>query len=103
MHASPEEVAGGPHRRGIDIGLREHAPTEQHGDFLGVDLVVFGLATMDRFHIQGVAQDKRQPFLCTQVSEPVPRKDTFDGDANIVSLGRDGLEQSVGTGWHMPV
>jgi hypothetical protein len=33
---------------GIDIGLREHATAEQQGDGLGVDRVVFGLATMDR-------------------------------------------------------
>src|SRR5207249_5025913 len=50
LHPSPEEVPGRPHLRGRDISLREHAPTEQHGDFLGVDLVVFGLATVDCFH-----------------------------------------------------
>jgi hypothetical protein len=34
--------------------LEAHDPTQQYGNFLGVDLVVFGLATMDRFHIEGI-------------------------------------------------
>ena len=50
-----------------------------------------------------MAQDKRQPFLCTQVGKPVPRKDTFDGDDNIVPIGRNSLEQGIGTGLHIPV
>jgi hypothetical protein len=39
---------------------------------------------------------------CTQVGEPGPRQDTFDGDDHLVPRGRDGLEQGVGTGVHMP-
>ena len=38
-----------------------------------------------------------------QVGEPVPRKDTFDSDDNIIPIGHNGLEQSVWTGWHIPV
>jgi hypothetical protein len=101
--ATSEEVPGRPHLRWINLGLRAHAPTEQHGAFLGVDRVVFGLAPMERFHRQGVAQDKRQPFLCTQVGEPVPRQETCDGADHMVPRGRDGLEQGVGTGWYIPV
>jgi hypothetical protein len=84
-------------------GLREHAPTEQHGDLLGVDRVVLRRAPMDGVHRQGVAQDTRQPFLGTQVGEPVPRQETCDGDANMVPIGRKGLEHGIGTGWHIPV
>jgi hypothetical protein len=50
-----------------------------------------------------VAQDQRQPFLGTQVGEPIPCKDTFDGDDPIVPIGRNGLEQGVGTGGHIAV
>ena len=38
---------------------------------MGVELVVFGRATMERFHIQGMAQDKRQPFLRTQIGQNI--------------------------------
>jgi hypothetical protein len=49
---------GPPSLGGIDRGLREHAATQQNGDLLGVDIVVFGLAPVDRFHIQRVPEDK---------------------------------------------
>ena len=103
MRPPPEHVAGRPHGGRIDVGLREHAAAEQHGDFLGVHRVVCGLTPMDRLHIQGVAQDKRQPCLRTQVGEPVPRQDTCDGEDNIVPRRHNGLEQGVGTGLHIPV
>ena len=80
MHAAPEQVAGGPHRGGIDIGLREHAATEQGGNLLGIDLVVFGLTAMDGLHGEGMTEDKRDAFVGTEVGEPVPGEHTFDRD-----------------------
>jgi hypothetical protein len=72
-HAPPQQVPGRTHRGGIDVGLRKHAPAEQHGTLVGVDLVVFGLAAMDRLHRARVPEDQRDPFLSTQVREPGPR------------------------------
>lgn len=46
-----EEVPGGAHAFGIDIGRREGSTPEQNGDLFGVDFVVFGLSTVDGFHI----------------------------------------------------
>ena len=83
MHPAPEQVAGGAHLGGIDIGLWEHAAAQQHGNFLGVDLVVFGLAAMDRFHVERVAQDEGNTFLGAEVGEPVPGEDAFDADDEI--------------------
>jgi len=103
MRPSPEQGAGRPHGGRIDGGLREQATAEQYGDFLGVHLVVFGLTPLDRLPRPGVAQDQRQPFLRTQVGEPVPRNNTFDGDDHIVPLRCNGLEQGVGTGLHIAV
>ena len=40
MRPPPEQVAGCPHGSRRDVGLREHAATRQHSDFLGVDLIV---------------------------------------------------------------
>jgi hypothetical protein len=70
---------------------------------VGVDLVVFGLAAMDRFHIECVPEDKRDPFLSTEVSEPVPGEDAFDGHDHLFPVGRDGLEKRLRTGFHVPV
>ena len=62
VHAAAQYVAGGAHLGGIHIGLREHATAQQHGDFVGVDLVVFRLAAMDSFHIEGMTQDEGIPW-----------------------------------------
>ena len=77
VHAPTQQVAGRAHLGRIDRGLREHPTTQQDGDFLGVDLVVFGLAAMDRFHIEGMTEDKRNTVFSTEVSEPVPGKHAF--------------------------
>jgi hypothetical protein len=73
MHATPEESTGRPHRGGIDIGLREHPAPQQHGDRLGVDRVVLGLAAVERLHIQRVPKDKGNLVLGAEVGEPGPR------------------------------
>ena len=42
-----------------DVGLREHAATQQHSDFLGVDLIVFRALPPWMAFIESVAKDKR--------------------------------------------
>jgi hypothetical protein len=81
----------------------QHAATEQHGDVLGVDRVVCGLATMDCFHRQGMAQDNRPPCWRTPIGEPVPGEEAGDGDDHSVPRGRDGLETRLRPGWHVPM
>jgi hypothetical protein len=70
---------------------------------LGVDLVVFGLAPMNGFHVQGMTQDEGNPLLGAQVGEPVPGEDTFDADHEIRSIGRNRLEKRLGCCPHIPV
>ena len=103
MHAAPQQVAGRPHLGRIDIGLREHTAAQQHGNLLGVDLVVFGLAAMDGFHIEGMTEDKGNPVLSTEIGKPVPGKDAFDADDESVAVGRDGLEKRLWGRGHVPV
>ena len=103
MHPAPEQITGRPHLGGIDVGLREHAAAQQHGNFLGVDLVVFGLAPVDGLHIEGMAEDKGHAFAGTQVGEPVPGKDAFDGDDEILPIGGNGLEKRLWAGLHIAV
>jgi len=52
---SSQEIPSGAHLCGIDIGLREHAATEQGSDLKGVDLIVFGFSSVNGFHVEGVA------------------------------------------------
>ena len=46
---------------------------------MGVDLVIFGLAAVNGFHIERMAQDKGNRFLSAEVGEPIPGEDTFNG------------------------
>ena len=100
---APAEVTGGAHVGGRDSGLRQQAPAEPHGNLVGVDRVVFGLAAMDGLHRARVPEDNRDPVLRTQGSEPVPGAEAFDSHASLFPGGRDGLEQRLGTGLHVPV
>ena len=77
MYPTPEEITGRAHRRGINVGLREHAPTQEYRDVLGINSVVFGFAAMDRFHVKGVAENKRNPFARTEVGQPIPGEESI--------------------------
>jgi hypothetical protein len=73
VYPAPEESTGRAPLRGVDVGLWEHASTQEHGDVLSIDFVVFGFTTVDGFHIERVPEDKGNAFLRTEVSEPGPR------------------------------
>src|SRR5215831_15203488 len=103
MQAAPEQITSRPHFRGIDIGLGQHPATQEHGNFLGIDLVVFGFAAMDGLHIERMAKDKRQAFASAEVGEPVPGEDTFDTDDHVLAVGRDGLKKGGWPGGHIAV
>jgi hypothetical protein len=53
------------------------------------------------FHIESVAQDKRDRFAGAEVREPVSGKDTFDRDDQILTIGGNGLEKRLRTGFHV--
>ena len=103
MHAAAEKIPGRSHLLGIDVGQRDHASAKERTDLVGIDAVVFGLATKDGFHIEGVTEDKGDPVLSTQVSEPVPGKHALDGDDEIVMVRLDDLEESIGPCWQVAV
>jgi len=99
--SSAQEIPGWAHLLGVDISHGDHASPEQCGDFLGVDSVVFAFAAVDGFHIQSMAQDKRDSFLGTEISQPVPDEHTFHGDTDIRAVGLDDLEEYLGRGFHV--
>jgi hypothetical protein len=67
------------------------------------DAVVFGLASMDGLHIEGIAQDEGDALAATHVGEPVPGEDTFAGDDEILAIGRNGFETRFWAGLHIAV
>jgi hypothetical protein len=101
MHPPPEQVPCGPHLGGIDLGLGSHATAEEPSDFLGVNVVVFGLAAMDRFHRERVSEDTRDTLPGTQLCQPIPGEATFDTDDAILAIGGDGLETWVWGCWQV--
>jgi hypothetical protein len=42
---------------------------------------------MKGFHIEGMTQDKGNPFLLTEVRQPLPREDTLHSHDQIVPIG----------------
>src|SRR3990172_1719307 len=93
VKAAAQEVPGGPHGLGVDVGLGQHAAAQQHGDLVGIDLVVLGLAAVDGLRGQGVAEDEGDAFLGAQVGEPVPGEHALSGDDEIFAVRSDDLEE----------
>jgi hypothetical protein len=100
-HTAPEQVAGGLHGDRGDRGLREHAAAQKCHHLLGIDLVIFRLATMDRLHREGMPEDARDAFVGAQVSQPVPGEQAFDGDDNPRSLRGNDVQEGLRTGFHI--
>jgi hypothetical protein len=103
VHASAQQVSGSAHLGRIDIGLREHPAAQQKGDFMGINLVVFGLATMDGLHIEGMTEDKWDTLFSTEVGQPVPGEHTFGSHDEPIAVGGDGLEKCLRGRFHVPV
>ena len=91
--AAPHESTGGAPLGGRDRGLREPPATEQGGNLVGIELVMFGLPPRDGFHGEGMAEDTRDPCIGTEVGEPGPGAQTCDGDDETVSRRGNGLEK----------
>lgn len=75
----------------------------QHGERFGVAVFVgqfrkMGFAPVNRLHIEGVAQDRGNPLLLTQVRQPIPRKNAFDSDDEVVAVGSNDPEKRLGRG-----
>ena len=98
MTAAAEQVAGGAQLRRVDIGLREHPAPEQDRNLVGGNLVVLGLAPVNGFPIEGVAQDKGDAFLRAEIRQPLPGEHTFDPDDEIVAVWGADAQKGVGRG-----
>jgi len=101
--AAPEQIPGGAPLGRRHLGLGEHPATQEHRHLVRIDRVVLGLAAMDRLHREGMAEDKRDAFLGTEVGQPGPGEQAFDGDDERIARGRNGLEERVWVGLQMAV
>ena len=102
-HPAPEQIPGGPHRGGIHIGLGPHAAAQEHGDLVGINRLVLGLAPMDGLHGEGVAQDEGNALTGAEVGQPVPGEDPFDADHQVLAVGGHRLQKRFGPCLHLPV
>ena len=93
MIPSAHEVSSGPHFRRIDVGHGDHASSKQRCNFMRIDPVILGFASVDGFHVEGVSQDEGDIFFCTEISDPIPGEHAFHGDDDIFSIGRNDFEE----------
>src|SRR4051812_15999265 len=84
------------HAPGVDVGERKGAATQEAGDLGGVDLVVLGLAAVDGFHVEGVAEHDGDLLLLAEVGQPVPGEHALGADDEAIAEGSDGAQEAVG-------
>ena len=94
-HAPTQQVAGRAPLGWRDRGLREPTAAQQPSDCMGVDLVVCGLAAMDRFHREGMTEDKRHTVFSTEVRKPVPSKQACGSEDDLSAVGGNGFEKRL--------
>src|SRR5262249_44493125 len=95
-HAAAQQVAGFAHALGINVCLWDHTAAQQHGDLVGVEPVVLGLAAVNGLHVQGVAQHEGNLLGGAEVGQPVPGEHAFAGNDQAVAEGSDGSAQRGG-------
>ena len=91
-----QEIPGGPHPGGIDIGLGEHTGSQELGDLERIDAIVLGLAPMDGFHVECMTENQGDVLPAAEVGEPLPAEDTLDTDDEVLAVGGDGLKRGPG-------
>jgi len=58
---------------------------------------------MDSFHVQSVAECKRDGTVATEIGDPVSGKDAFDADDDIGSIGQNDMLKAVWRSSHILV
>ncbi len=103
MVSATEQIPGGAHLSGIDIGHGDVASPQKGCDLFGVDFVVFAFSSVDSLHVEGMTQDERNLFFGAEISEPVPDEHALHGHDNVFSIGFDGLEECLWRGFPVPM
>lgn len=98
-----QQVAGRAHLGRVDVGHRDGAAAQEHGELFGVDAVVLRLAAVNGLEVECVGEDDVDAVLHTEVGEPVPAEDALDADGEILAVGRDGLKEGLAPAGDAPV
>src|SRR5262249_8332260 len=101
MDPAPEQIPSRPPVGRIDVRLWQQASPQEYGNLLSVDLIVFGRAAVDGLHRERVTQDTRPIFVGAAGRQPVPGTEPFDGDDQLLTIGRHSLEEHLRTGLHV--
>src|SRR5262249_42547958 len=88
--APAPQVARFAHALGVSVGEREGAAPQQAGDLTGVKAVVLGLAAVDGFQVQGVAEDEGDVLLDAAIGDPVPGEQALGADHEVVAIRLEG-------------
>jgi hypothetical protein len=99
IHSAPKKIACGAHFGRVDVGYREHTPSDEHGDFLGVYSVVLCLSTVDGFHVEGVTKNESNAFFLTEIGYPVPGEGALDSDDEIIPVLSDSFQEYLPVGF----
>jgi hypothetical protein len=81
--------------------MGEVSSAQQCGDFERIDLVVLGLAAVNRLHVEGVAEHELDAFASAKICEPVPGEYALGGDREIITVGLDGGEKTLWPALHI--
>jgi hypothetical protein len=100
---APAQGAGGPQGGRRDRGLREQAAAPKRRHLVGIDLVLFRLAAMDRLHGEGMTEDARDACVSAPVGQPVPGEQARDGDDNPLSIRGHDVQEGLRAGLHLAV
>ena len=93
--SSPEQIAGASHVFGIDVAGGKVAASQQHGQFLGVDAIALGFATMDGFEVERVSQQEAKVLLMAEIGQPIPVEGRFAADDQIALVKRLQCDQKL--------
>jgi len=101
--ATPQEIPCGAHGGWVDVGLGQHAGSEEPGDLTGIDSVVFDLGAVDRFHVERMTEDEGDRFALTEIGKPIPGEHALDRDDDVAAEALNDLEERLGLGGQVPM
>jgi hypothetical protein len=92
-----QEIPSRAHLGRVDIGLREHSSPKQRCDLERIDAVVFCFASVNRLHVQSVAENEVDALSRAKVGKPVPGEDAFHRDDKGFADGAIAFKKTSGS------
>jgi len=70
---------------------------------MGVNFIVFCLAAVNGFHVEGMAEDEGDALIGAQIRDPVPGEHAFHGDDEILPIRGYDAEKDCTIGFYVSV